>query len=511
MKPSNDLYELIHSLSSSEKNYIKKYANIYTKNKQHYSKLFDAINKQKIYNEQTLLNKFRRESFVKHFAVTKNQLFDLILKLLRQYHQNSSVSALISAALENGKLLYEKGLPDLAFKQLDKAYKLAKKHGDYLKQEEIIDFKRHCVGQLHAHDWREEIDALLTEKENLAKASIKQTAQARKYYQILYLIRTNAKLRNTQQRVVLETIIPNGHLEKPQDDNFNSHLYYWNTLCLYYALKKEYVRSLEATEQIIALWNKHPEIRKSDPERYIASLNNYMTGMYRAQIYDGLSMLMSLLDKVNKKSVRIQAIAFENEALWKINHYQFHKDYEGFYKAIQHFESKLKRLKSSMNAARVFMIYRVITYVYFIRDNTPKLLEYIDITLEHQPDGIRSDENFGLHMMEFCNHYKMGNILLLDSSLKNYRRKIKKKGLLYDFEDFMLRLLKKLCTTANNKQATLATLTHFQEELTKRLQETPDLSLILYNNFSINIWMESIKLNCSMQDILAKDETPVYY
>ena len=62
------LHNLIHSLSKSEKRFIRLNAQFHQGDKT-YMKLFDAIEKQKKYDEEALKVKFRNEKFILTFAV----------------------------------------------------------------------------------------------------------------------------------------------------------------------------------------------------------------------------------------------------------------------------------------------------------------------------------------------------------------------------------------------------------------------------------------------------------
>ncbi|MCB9336004.1 MAG: hypothetical protein H6586_07635, partial [Flavobacteriales bacterium] len=85
MKSKELLFELVHSLTKSEKRFVKLNAQMHSGDKV-YLKLMDAILKQNEYNEDELLGLFKNEKFVKQFSVAKNYLINFILKQLRQYH-----------------------------------------------------------------------------------------------------------------------------------------------------------------------------------------------------------------------------------------------------------------------------------------------------------------------------------------------------------------------------------------------------------------------------------------
>ena len=79
----NDLHNLIKSLNANEKRYVSIYINRFSASKNNYSKLYQFIEKQEFYEENELIKKLRKEPFVKHLAVTKHYLFELILEAMR--------------------------------------------------------------------------------------------------------------------------------------------------------------------------------------------------------------------------------------------------------------------------------------------------------------------------------------------------------------------------------------------------------------------------------------------
>ena len=99
-----------------------------------YLQLFDAIDSQKEYDEARIQEKFRSENFTRRFAFNKHYLYALILKSLRVYHENRSVSLEIKSSLESAHILFSKGLLDQAMKMTMSAKKQIEKY-------EKIEFK----------------------------------------------------------------------------------------------------------------------------------------------------------------------------------------------------------------------------------------------------------------------------------------------------------------------------------------------------------------------------------
>ncbi len=77
MKPSEELFNLIKSLSKSEKRFFKLSSSLQSGEK-NYLKIFDAIDDQSVYDEHALKESFKNEKFIKHFPSEKNHLYKLI-------------------------------------------------------------------------------------------------------------------------------------------------------------------------------------------------------------------------------------------------------------------------------------------------------------------------------------------------------------------------------------------------------------------------------------------------
>ena len=111
VKVSENLHQLIRSLSKPEKRYFKLHSSRHIIGEQNnYVKLFDAIDKQKEYNEAGLLAQFKQEVFIKQFSIAKSRLYDSILRSLDAYNSDSSVDSQLKNMLHHAEILFKKTL-----------------------------------------------------------------------------------------------------------------------------------------------------------------------------------------------------------------------------------------------------------------------------------------------------------------------------------------------------------------------------------------------------------------
>ena len=116
MTASPDLFDLIKSLSKTEKKYILGLLRGFGES--NYLKLFTAIDQQLTYNEPEIKQRFSSEMFAKQLTFTKNYLYNLILKHLRSYYKESSLEVNIHNKLADIEILMQKGFLKQAFKRL---------------------------------------------------------------------------------------------------------------------------------------------------------------------------------------------------------------------------------------------------------------------------------------------------------------------------------------------------------------------------------------------------------
>ena len=92
---SHTLYDLISSMTMSEKRYFKLFSSRHViGDSNDYIHLFNAIDKQKVYSE----DKLRKASFVKNLSQEKNYLYRLVLKSLNAYHSNEAAQDYLTCA-----------------------------------------------------------------------------------------------------------------------------------------------------------------------------------------------------------------------------------------------------------------------------------------------------------------------------------------------------------------------------------------------------------------------------
>ena len=144
--PSNDIFNLIQSMTKAEKRYFSQTATLHKVGEQNnYYKLFKVIDNQSIYEESIVKLAMQRQGVTQHFTALKFQLIERILESLHQFYQKSSITETIKRELHFCQILMDKNHLEMANKRLLKikntieTYQLPEFYPEYFKiQRQIL-------------------------------------------------------------------------------------------------------------------------------------------------------------------------------------------------------------------------------------------------------------------------------------------------------------------------------------------------------------------------------------
>ena len=123
MTSGDPLFDLIHSMTTHEKIFFKRYAALSGKKKPHYVRLFDVMDSFKKYDEAKLKRKLQKEVFANRLAFERSYLKNALLESLsagqmgkKQGSKPQALSSQLRVDLGYVFILTEKGSYDLAIK-----------------------------------------------------------------------------------------------------------------------------------------------------------------------------------------------------------------------------------------------------------------------------------------------------------------------------------------------------------------------------------------------------------
>jgi hypothetical protein len=134
MKPSDNLYLLIKSLTGNEKRYFKVFAKRHISSRQSkYEQLFDVYDSlgDDEYDESDLKKKLQKKGLGKNLADDKKNLQEMVTKSLVSFHAGQSVDSQLSDLLAADDLYRQKRLNSLRQKTIARAREIAERYDKF--------------------------------------------------------------------------------------------------------------------------------------------------------------------------------------------------------------------------------------------------------------------------------------------------------------------------------------------------------------------------------------------
>lgn len=503
MARADSLFRLVKSLSKSEKRYFKLFASTQGKDKK-YMLLFNAIDKQEEYDEEKLKEHFREERFVRQFSVAKNYLYSLVMKSLRLYHANSSVTWQVYEMLQDSEILSQRGLAEEASKVAEKAIQLAKEHDKFPLHIEAIERRNATLQDSSTIEQRAaERRNALAKLQNMSSYLLLMERASRPVRQ--------SGLRNAEDVIAIQELMQDPLLQSEDAAlSFRALLYYhWIYATCYFAIE-QYEDSLRSVQRMTELMEERSDVLPEFISTYLYSLSNAIVLYKRLQDRDGFE---HILEKLRTRGQQTFSLAVgkrkstEAQVFTAISLHllALHNNVGQFAEAkelMHDVEKGMKDYSRYINdESRLFFLNNLTLLSFGIADYR-KALGYNNQIITGPEPWTKKQLYYSAKLINIVLHYELGHTSLLKGLVASTRRYLESRNHLFALEttflDFFEKLLR-LRSPQAKMQAFKDVLDRFVE-----LQENP-LEHEPFRSFGYVAWAESKVRGCSYADVVKKD------
>jgi len=509
MKASDDLFQLIKSMSKSEKGYFKKYASKHTiGEKNTYVKLFDAIDELEIYDETGLKNKFKGEKFAEKIYSIKNYLFNLILKALSSYHSEKYAVSKLHMMMIELNVLFEKGLYKQFKTLLNKAIAAAAEND---KPFYLALLYNKAMGFL-ATDYYSDDDFNFDTLKEKTRSNL-ETMRITEEYHILYnemflFTKETGTIRNEKDLEKLNKIISSPLLkDKPKSENFDAKFKYYNILGHYYRIINDKNNWLRYRKELVLLMESDKKYIKENPRSYVLALNNFLhacvvNGEYREFETSLRKLKLFAKQFENKKEyIDIQSRVFMLISDWELNYAIKSLKPDNLKNIIDGIEQGFRKFDEKIVENRKISLYNRIAYACFIIKDYDKSILYINKIMNATSPKIDPEQHSFARIRNLIAHYEAGNYGLLEYSVKSTKRFLQKANRIYKFEKLILDFIIKAMNYSDDGQRLW-----LYEKLKRDINKISDdkFEKNVLEQFDVISWIDSKILQTGMLNVLKK-------
>ena len=486
MKSPTDLFELVRSLTKSEKRYFKLYASKHISRPSNCVRLFDAIDRQKAYDEESIRDQFRNDRFIIQLPVQKNYLYDLVLRSLRSYNGGKTIELRLDEALEEAEILYGKGLYHQCRERLARARILA-------KEEEMFDHLLVILAwqvrlAYSASDTQQLVD-LAAERGEVLRLAQNLNEYFALSVTLQRLEQTTGWLGSAQSKEELASLKSHPLLESvDRAASFRAKMVFHNTWDVLCALSGDREGSYRNAHRYLELLESRPEWLKENVSIHITGLSNAISACFRAEKYDEMRMFMKRLEEISTDSAEMKARIRSVMHHHMLNGYVRSGD---FIEGVRHIDSVRNTIDSAnghITEDTRKALYYLMAYIAFGAGNHHEALGLLTTILNDPPSTERQDIQKAARVLSILIHFELGNNDIIPYIARSAYRYLHNREQMQDVEKIVLSVLRKLPSTAANRDRTKL-LRDAREKLKLISCSGKDHGLLKYIDFAS--WLES--------------------
>ena len=306
MKKTDMLFELIKSLDNNEKRYFSLFAQRHTLGERNnYLRLFEAISKQKAYDEKPLLALYKKSTASDNLRLRRQYLYKLILKSLDNHHADDSVETQLKRQIHCIKILFRKGLYRHCERIITKAKPIAVKYEKQLLMLELLNWEKRLI-KMQGYSGKP--------KEKIEKIS-KQTFQYLDEYKSIHeydmlsirltmnlkqqgFIRSSVEAKKIKSSTKYSILV-----KKNKTFPFHAKIHL-NTYYLSYfkRIQGDVQKAYQYSVQQVQLIEKNPHLLAEEKEMYVSALHNLIISQSFLKKYKEMNLSIQKLKSFRTNS-----------------------------------------------------------------------------------------------------------------------------------------------------------------------------------------------------------------
>lgn len=496
MASISNLTSLIKSLSKSEKRYFK-WSYPAQSGDKIYTDLYNLIDSKGL-SDQSIKDHLKKKYPDAVLEPAYKHLYKMLMRSLRNYESEKSVENKLSNILGDVKILFNKGIFDLCFSEIEKAKNLALKYekfGFYLifaRQElqYLTNLEFPNIDENILLKKQEEINSYLNHEIFINRHSSLYELLSYRYY------KTGSVRNELESRKLNDLLLEESQVNsKKKYDSFESaklHLHFQST---YFLMTGSANESLKLFGELNELFQKNKSLWADAPAYYLYLLHGILTDLYLVNKPEEMPYYIDELHKIVTNSESLLLLKEHLVYFHWIGCYSLENNINKALNTAAAYEKAFINKKAAIapnsSAAMSFRL----AVIYFIKRDFQKSLQLVNTVLNLSASYISTQLYVLGRILHLIIQVELGNDEYLQYEIKSVERKLKKEKKLFTLEKITIQFLKKWVNTIDREKA-LKEFAKAISELEKNEYENQ-----LLRQFPFSKWIKALLQKKPLLDI----------
>ena len=484
---TNSLFSLIKSLNPSEKRYFTLFAQRQVQYRNtNYLKLFEAINNMELYDEEMLLKKFRKENFVKQFAVSKNYLFNIILKSMQEYNEQNFIEWKIRNLFLQIKILASKGLDIEAAKLIQKTKELAMQYEYYHVIMDVLHIEKYLLGNFRIYQQTSDVFATIVDEDTRAFKMAETLKDVGHVWHYLTLLEQEIGKKSFEliKKEASKYVDVDCMKEEPPI-SYNAKFRYYASWSLYYNLIDDQQNNYECCRRCILIREEQIEkqpLQQMDP---LASYYNFLVACEKANQWEKFEYYLQKIKNYEAPTIEVNIRRMHNYCWCGLMYYLHLQDYEKANQIVEEYKAFFVGKKIQFRKDFKVYIEASCGLVCFFNKQYKEALNWWSDILNKAPEQVELRSQAAVRLYLMMLHYEAATTDIMEYLAQQSKTFLKQMGLWHEPERLFVKEMVAISAISKPKEKIGAF-----EKLQKQLNEIPiSISGNAINRFIMN-WLK---------------------
>ena len=501
---SPDLYNLIKSLTTSEKRQFKLYAERQSGGKQNmYAKLFDTIDQQEEFDDVKLLKSYPSLK-QRNFLSMKSYLYEMVLKSLWSSSPDHTTSAKIAYYIGAARLLIKKKLYQQAIRTLGKAKKVATGYKDHVKGFEILSIEATLKVRIPEMNTLKQHHENHYQRMRLLEKTRVETEYYNLYMEIYYLMIDVDRVHPDNQEVLkrLDEIMSSPLMKKKKEDlSLRAESLYYEIHIKNCRLRGNKVGLHAYAYKYLLFFEENDAWRQVDATyEYIWTCQTYLAG---AMSFGQFEEHRIWLEKLKQLKIDCE---FETEREFCVYDAEFNYlvgtcQFQDARKKSVEIESLIDKDGTAIETNMHFMSFFQFAFLNIAIGDYQKSLYWLSRILNHTNVSNFSSYEQAAKLLVLINYFELGEDRILRNAIRNFYRYLKKKDRLYSFDILLLKFLRRLSGIIDREN-----FAPLFAELREEMQEIEQENASHLAHMHIWLWLASKATEKTVSELLRAEQ-----
>lgn len=480
-------FELIKSLTKSEKRYFKLYTGFQQGDKS-YLKLFDIIDKVTFYDEKKIVQQFLKIYKITNLPAVKKYLFQQLIASIKSYGAYKDLDSDHTDMIETYKVLHYKGLYGISDRLLKKIKQITLEDDAFARHFSVLlmEYTREVFNPENANP--ENVIRILHERRDTLTIMDNYLTVGHVFTLVRLHLRKKLYCRTWQEKETLKKIVAPLLKTTEADMLSRTALGLRNiALCDYYLAIGKPKKAFETSKIYLELRKNAGSNDKLD----FQTLNEHFQHIViciRSGFFDGFESNMmeykSLLDTIRNKDKYF--MAYEKWYNSVLIYYTRTGQFEQGALFLEQEQKKNANLEKNFSMKSKITLWYFTAYTLYSLKEYKKALKWIQQIMTHANEEVE-EFSFAKLLLMFI-HYDLKNYELLEYQVRSAERIMKKTDRLYKCEKLLLDFFK-VVSDGDNISLRKQQLETLQKKVSFLFKTYYERGFVYY--FHIQSWIES--------------------